>query len=75
MFDLTDVSECDNQNLPTPKSIERFIIEEQIEQTLIIYNKDKKMVAERLLNMPGGSRIPIQAMVVEVLFGKLFEAF
>ena len=73
MFDLTDVSECDNQNLPTPKSIERFIIEEQIEQTLKIYSKDKKMVAERLLNMPGGSRIPIQAMVVEVLFGKLFR--
>lgn len=31
------------------------------------------MVAERLLNMPGGTRIPIQAMVVEVLFAQMLN--
>ena len=71
MFDLCDVVDCDNQNLPPPKTIERYIIEEQISQTLDIFKKDKKRVAERLLNMAGANRIPIQAMVVEVLFGQM----
>lgn len=71
MFDLSDITECENQNLPPPKTIERFIIEEQIVQTLDIYKLDKKMVAERLLNMAGANRIPIQAMVCEVLFGQM----
>lgn len=71
MFDLSDVVDCDNQNLPPPKTIERYIIEEQISQTLDIFKKDKKRVAERLLNMAGANRIPIQAMVVEVLFGQM----
>jgi nuclear cap-binding protein subunit 1 len=73
MFDYHDIIDQEGPALPGPRTIERFIIEEQLEQILETYKKDRKTCAEKLLNLPGGSKVPIQTMVVEVLFGQLFR--
>merc|ERR1712178_360505 len=73
MFDYHDIIDQEGPALPGPRTIERFIIEEQMEQVLETYKKDRKTCAEKLLNLPGGSRVPIQTMIVEVLFGQLFR--
>ena len=73
MFDLNDVPDPNGPILPGPRSIERYIIDEQLEQIMTAFEKDRKSCAEKLLNLPGGNRIPIQTMIVEMLFSLMYK--
>lgn len=71
MFDYTDCPE--GPLIPGNHSIERWLIEEYLVQTIKTHRLDKKECATRLLAIPGKDKVPIGHMVIEVLFGELFR--
>lgn len=70
MFDYTDVPE--EFILPGAHSIERFLIEEQIHSTINTYYLDRKLCANKLLNLRIMPKLPLNYMIVEVILGQLF---
>lgn len=71
MFDYTDVPE--DYILPGSHSIERFIIEEQLHSIIHTYYLDRKLCAQQLLGLNHLNKIPLNYMIVEVIFSQLFN--
>lgn len=70
MFDYTDVPE--GPVLPGSHSIERYLIEEQIDRILCTNFAERKDCAAALLSFPSKNKIPLNYMIVEVMFSQLF---
>merc|ERR1712088_858412 len=71
MFDYTDCPE--GPILPGQHSIERYLIEEQLRHILQSYHRERKDCAAQLLSYPLKNKIPLEYMIVEVMFGELFR--
>ncbi|XP_071450272.1 nuclear cap-binding protein subunit 1 [Hetaerina americana] len=71
MFDYTDCPE--GPSLPGAHSIERFLIEEHLHQILEMHHLERKDCAANLLNYPYKLKIPLDYMIVEVIFAELFH--
>lgn len=71
MFDYTDCPE--GPILPGQHSIERYLIEEQLKHILQTYHRERKDCAAQLLSYPLKNKIPLEYMIVEVMFGELFR--
>ncbi|CAD5112749.1 DgyrCDS1968 [Dimorphilus gyrociliatus] len=71
MFDYTDVP-TEGPVLPGAHAVERYVVEEQLHYIINVLHLDKKACAAALLNFSSRSRIPLNYMIVEVVFGQLF---
>ncbi|XP_037080676.1 nuclear cap-binding protein subunit 1-like [Pollicipes pollicipes] len=72
MFDYTDCPES-GPILPGAHSIERYLIEEHIHHILEVHHNDRKECSAQLLNFPHKTKIPLDYMIVEVVFAELFQ--
>uniref|UniRef100_A0A0K2T824 Nuclear cap-binding protein subunit 1 n=1 Tax=Lepeophtheirus salmonis TaxID=72036 RepID=A0A0K2T824_LEPSM len=70
MFDYTDCPE--GPILPGHHSIERYLIEEQLLRILCTYSYERKECAAQLLDYTLKNKIPLEYMIVEVMFGEMF---
>ncbi|XP_071507439.1 nuclear cap-binding protein subunit 1-like [Diadema antillarum] len=70
MFDPTDAPE--GPPLPGAQSIERYLVEDQINCLLNTYFRDRKECAAQLLNYHAKKQVPLNYVIVEVMFGQLF---
>ena len=71
MFDYTDCPE--GPILPGQHSIERWLIEEQLTHILMSNHKERKDCAAQLLSYPLKNKIPLEYIIVEVMFGQIFR--
>jgi len=71
MFDYTDCPE--GPILPGQHSIERWLIEKQLLHILQSNRKGRKECAAQLLSYPLKTKIPLEYMIVEVMFGEVFR--
>jgi len=71
MFDYTDCPE--GPILPGQHSIERWLIEEQLTHILMANFKERKECAAQLLSYPLKNKIPLEYIIVEVMFGQIFR--
>jgi len=71
MFDYTDCPE--GPILPGQHSIERWLIEEQLKHILMHNYKERKECAAQLLSYPLKNKIPLEYIIVEVMFGEIFR--
>ncbi|XP_059486308.1 nuclear cap-binding protein subunit 1 isoform X2 [Neocloeon triangulifer] len=71
MFDYTDCPE--GPILPGAHSIERFLIEEHLHQIIESHHLERKDTAAQLLDVPYKTKIPLDYMIVEVIFAELFH--
>jgi len=71
MFDYTDCPE--GPILPGQHSIERYLIEEQLRHILQANHLERKDCAAQLLSYPLKTKIPLEYMIVEVMFGEVFR--
>lgn len=70
MFDYTDVP--DNHILPGSHSIERYLIEDQLNNLINTYYLERKVCALYLVNHKALPNMPLDYIIVEVIFGQLF---
>ena len=73
MFDYTDCPEDQAGIMPGHHSIDRYLIEDWIEQILIYYHLDRKECAEMLLQYPNSQNVPHIYCIVECVFGHIFR--
>ena len=59
--------------MPGLHSIERYLIEEQLPHMLHTYKAERKDCAAQLLSYALKSKIPLEYMIVEVMFAELFR--
>jgi len=71
MFDYTDCPE--GPILPGQHSIERWLIEEQLAHILMSNHGERKECAAQLLSYPLKNKIPLEYIIVEVMFGQIFR--
>jgi len=71
MFDYTDCPE--GPILPGQHSIERYLIEEQLRHVLKTHHLERKDCAAQLLSYPLRNKIPLEYMIVEVMFAEIFR--
>lgn len=71
LFDYTDVPE--EFILPGAHSIERYLVEEQLHTVIDTYFMDRKLCANKLLQTKLTNKIPLNYMIVEVIFAQLFS--
>lgn len=71
MFDYTDVPE--EFILPGAHSIERFLIEEQLHSLINTYYLERKACAQQLMQLSYNARVPLNYMIVEVIFAQMFS--
>ncbi|XP_013882779.1 nuclear cap-binding protein subunit 1 [Austrofundulus limnaeus] len=71
MFDYTDAPE--GPVMPGSHSVERFVIEENLQCIIKTHWKERKTCAAQLLSYPGKNKIPLNYHIVEVIFGELFQ--
>lgn len=71
LFDYTDCPE--GPVLPGAHSIERFLIEEQLHRTIEEHHTDRKKCSGQLLSFPAKHKVPLEYMIVEVIFGEMFN--
>ena len=71
MFDYTDCPE--GPILPGQHSIERWLIEEQLRHIMMSNHEERKECAAQLLSYPLKNKIPLEYIIVEVMFGELFR--
>ncbi|XP_060600407.1 nuclear cap-binding protein subunit 1-like isoform X2 [Ruditapes philippinarum] len=71
MFDYTDVPE--GPAIPGSHSIERFLIEESLSNIVQTFHLERKECAAALLSYTTKNKIPLNYMIVEVMFGQLFR--
>lgn len=72
MFDYTDCPE-NGPVLPGAHNIERFLIEEHLHHIIEVHHLDRKECAAQLLNFPNKSKLPLEYMIVEVIFAELLN--
>jgi len=74
MFDYTDCPEGPGSPvLPGAHSIERYLIEQELLGILRKFHEDRKKCAFALLDYPNNQRVPLEYIIVEVIFGELFR--
>ncbi|KAK6016480.1 MIF4G like protein [Ostertagia ostertagi] len=75
VFRLFDYADCpeDGTVLPGAHSIERFLIEEELNWIIDFNASDRKICAQELTNYARGANVPIAYMILEVLFSQLFR--
>ncbi|KAI1301384.1 Nuclear cap-binding protein subunit 1 [Halotydeus destructor] len=74
VFRFFDYTDCpDGPVLPGPHSIERFIIEDSLRETICQRYYDRKDCAKALVKYPGRNKLPIDYMMIEVIFGEMFR--
>ncbi|VDK71952.1 unnamed protein product [Cylicostephanus goldi] len=82
VFRLFDYADCpeDGTVLPGAHSIERFLIEEELNLIVAFNAADRRIClicyvlsAEELTNYARGANVPIAYMILEVLFSQLFR--
>ncbi|KAE9421684.1 hypothetical protein Angca_003143, partial [Angiostrongylus cantonensis] len=75
VFRLFDYADCpdDGPVLPGAHSIERFLIEEELNWIVEFNASDRKICAEELTAYSRGANVPIAYMILEVLFSQLFR--
>ncbi|KAL5004537.1 hypothetical protein ScPMuIL_017993 [Solemya velum] len=71
LFDYTDVPE--GPVLPGSHAIERYLIEEQLNRIIHTHHKERKDCSAALLSFPTKNKIPLNYMIVEVMFSQLFR--
>ncbi|ELT97533.1 hypothetical protein CAPTEDRAFT_202900 [Capitella teleta] len=71
MFDYTDVPE--GPTLPGSHSIERYLIEEHLHYLIHQNCMERKDCAAALLSYHGKDQVPINYMIVEVVFSQLLQ--
>ncbi|KAK3584715.1 hypothetical protein CHS0354_036492 [Potamilus streckersoni] len=71
MFDYTDVPE--GPVLPGSHAIERYLIEDHLNRIIHSTYLERKDCAAALLSFPSKNKIPLNYMIVEVMFGQLFQ--
>lgn len=71
LFDYTDCPE--GPVLPGAHSVERFLIEEHLHRIIYQHHKERKECAAQLLTFPGKQKVPLDYMIVEVIFAELFN--
>ncbi|GCB60473.1 nuclear cap-binding protein subunit 1 [Scyliorhinus torazame] len=71
MFDYTDAPE--GPVMPGSHSVERYVIEENLQYIIKSHWKERKTCAAQLLSYPGKNKIPLNYHIVEVVFGELFQ--
>ena len=59
--------------LPGQHSIERWLIEEQLAHILMSNHGERKECAAQLLSYPLKNKIPLEYIIVEVMFGQIFR--
>ncbi|KAK2168200.1 hypothetical protein LSH36_19g01045 [Paralvinella palmiformis] len=72
MFDYTDVPEGVGI-IPGSQAIERYLLEEHISRIIESYHLERKDCAAYLLSFPLKCKVPLNYMIVEVLFSQLFR--
>ena len=70
LFDYTDCQE--GQVMPSAHSIERFLIEENIQFILNQFQFNRKTCAHILASLPNKQKLPLEYMVIEVILANLF---
>lgn len=70
MFDYTDVPE--QYVLPGAHAIERYLIEDEIASIIHTYHNERKDCAIQLTQIRSKNKIPLNYMIIEVIFGHLF---
>lgn len=71
MFDYTDIPE--GPVLPGAHAIERYLLEDQLDTIIHTYHIERKDCAAQLLSLSVRGKIPLNYMIVEVVFGQLFK--
>ncbi|GAB6031226.1 Component of the cap-binding complex (CBC) [Chamberlinius hualienensis] len=71
LFDYTDCPE--GPVLPGAHSVERFLIEEHLHRIIQQCHAERKDCAAQLLTFPGKQKVPLDYMIVEVIFAELFQ--
>ncbi|XP_029633354.1 nuclear cap-binding protein subunit 1 [Octopus sinensis] len=71
MFDYTDVPE--GPVLPGSHSIERYLIEDQLHSIISTNHNERKDCATLLLGLHNKNKIPLNYMIVEVMFAQLMN--
>ncbi|VVC44097.1 Hypothetical protein CINCED_3A017899 [Cinara cedri] len=71
MFDYTDVT--DGHIMPGAHSIERFLVEEHLQQIIDMSSKNRKECATNLMNFVHKNKVPLEYCIVEVIFGLMFH--
>jgi nuclear cap-binding protein subunit 1 len=59
--------------LPGAHAIERFLVEERLHSIINTYYLDRKLCATKLLQLSISNKIPLNYMIVEVIFAQLFS--
>ncbi|CAF0954661.1 unnamed protein product [Adineta steineri] len=70
MFDYTDVPE--QYVLPGAHAIERYLVEDEISNIIHTYHNERKDCAIQLTQIRPKAKIPLNYMIIEVIFGHLF---
>ncbi|CAF3752736.1 unnamed protein product [Rotaria socialis] len=71
MFDYTDVPE--QFVLPGAHAIERYLIEDEISNIIHTFHTERKDCAIQLTQIRPKNKIPLNYMIIEVIFGHLFK--
>ena len=71
MFDYTDCPE--GPVLPGAHSIERYLIEEHLHNIIKEFHLERKQCASFLLDFPLKHKIPLEYVIVEVIFAEMFH--
>ncbi|CAG2167490.1 unnamed protein product [Oppiella nova] len=71
LFDYTDCPE--GPVLPGAHSIERYLIEEHLHWIIDKNYTDRKNCAMNLLMFPNKHKIPLEYMIIEVIFSQMFD--
>ena len=70
LFDYTDCQE--GQVMPAAHSIDRFLIEENIQFILNQFQFNRKTCAHILASLPNKQKLPLEYMIIEVILANLF---
>ncbi|XP_050538611.1 nuclear cap-binding protein subunit 1 isoform X2 [Daktulosphaira vitifoliae] len=71
LFDYTDVTE--GHIMPGAHSIERFLVEEHLQQIIDMSSKNRKECATNLMNFVHKNKVPLEYCIVEVIFSLMFH--
>ena len=72
LFDYTDCPE--GSALPSMNSIERFLIEDDLQRIIVQHHEDRRNCATLLLNYPTAQpNVPVDYIVTEVMLGQLMQ--
>ncbi|XP_072015852.1 nuclear cap-binding protein subunit 1-like [Amphiura filiformis] len=71
MFDYTDAPE--GPTLPGHHSIERYLVEDQLQAIINSCHKERKECAAQLVSFHAKAQVPLNYMIAEVVFSEMFS--